>query len=65
MRADTCLGAASFAIRCSTRFDPLVDSDALAECSPNGDLYGFGSVAEANEGPNMVYILPRAGGDPK
>lgn len=47
MRADIGLGAASFAILCSTPFDPLVDSEALVDCSPNEAGYDYVSVAEA------------------
>ena len=54
----------SFAIPCATPFNPLVDSDALAVCAPNGTLYDYVSVTEANEDPNMIYTLTVAAPDP-
>jgi len=47
-----------------TPFNPLVDSDALAVCAPNGTLYDYVSVTEANEDPNAVYLLPITAADP-
>jgi PEP-CTERM motif len=49
---------------CPTPFNPSVDSDALAVCAPNGTLYDYVSVTEANEDPNAVYILSVAAPDP-
>jgi len=53
----------SFAIPCLTPFNPLVDSDALAVCAPNGGLYDYVSVTEANENANTIYTLTLAGPD--
>ena len=53
----------SLAIPCATPFNPSVDSDALAVCSPNGTLYDYVSVTEASEDPNAVYTLTIAAPD--
>lgn len=47
----------SFAIPCLTPFNFPVDSDALAVCAPNGTLYDYVSVTEANENANTIYTL--------
>jgi PEP-CTERM motif-containing protein len=42
---------------CPTPFNPAVDSDAMAVCAPNGTLYDYLSVTEANENPGTIYTL--------
>jgi hypothetical protein len=53
----------SFAVPCVTPFNPSVDSDALAVCSPTGTLYDYVSVTKASEDPNAFYVLTVAAPD--
>lgn len=51
-------------IPCQTPFNPSVDSDAMAVCAPNGTLYDYLSVTEADEVAGFVYTLSVAAPDP-